>query len=92
MKRYVLFGASLGILVPAFVLLASYLFRHQPDIITVILWPPSLLLAVASSVRPVPYMPWLYAQAVLFNIIWYVMLACMAYFVRRFVAKVAIRA
>jgi len=92
MKRYVLFGAALGILVPAVVLLTSYLFRHQPDVITVILWPPSLLLAVASNVRPVPYMPWLYAQAVLFNVIWYVILACIAYFARRLVAKVGSRA
>jgi hypothetical protein len=87
MKRYVLFGASLGLLVPLVVLIAAYLFGYQYGVSTVVLWPSSLLFAVASDIRPKPYMPELYVQAVLFNVIWYVILACIAYFLRRSVAK-----
>jgi hypothetical protein len=89
MKRYVLFGASLGLLVPLAILIAAYLFGYQYGISTVVLWPSSLLYAVASDLRPKPYMPGLYAQAILFNVIWYVILACIAYFFRRLVAKAA---
>lgn len=79
-RRFASVGALIGLLIPGVLLLKIYVTREAFGAFEVLLWPSSLSLLANEQYADGNPMIWVnMAESVLVNIVWYVVLAIIAY-------------
>jgi hypothetical protein len=79
LKRFLIAGAALGLLVPAALWARTTLTGQLFGLLEVSLWPPSILLMATENSEGGPTVWLVMALAVLLNVLWYTLIAGIVY-------------
>ena len=83
-RRFAAIGALLGLVIPGVLLLKVRITNNAFGIYEVLLWPSSLGLMANEQYKDGDPMIWFnMAESVLINVVWYVVLAAIAYAISR---------